>query len=101
MVLYGYIPDITHSGHPHTRFKTHTALGSSGIISDTKIYTPILQVKLKGDVIFHLGSTIILAVSAALLWLGGRSEAQVGVSVHCSPQPVLAPVPRAGPDSDE
>lgn len=40
----------------------------------SEIYPPILQVKLRGDVIFHLGSVIILVVSGALLWLGGRSE---------------------------
>ena len=51
----------------------------------TKIYSPILQVKLRGDVIFHLGSVIILVVSGTLLWLGGRSESSGSVCALHSP----------------
>lgn len=67
----------------------------------TKIYSPILQVKLRGDVIFHLGSVIILVVSGTLLWLGGRSESSGSV---CGPRAYLFLLyPRAAPrpDSDE
>lgn len=71
----------------------------------TKIYAPILQVKLRGDVIFHLGSVIILVVSGTLLWLGGRSESSGSVcalrsqSLHFPLAPCAATAPR--PDSDE
>lgn len=43
-------------------------------IRQARFIPPILRVKLRGDVIFHLGSVIILVVSGALPWLGGRSE---------------------------
>lgn len=56
----------------------------------TKIYSPILLVKLRGDVIFHLGSVIILVVSGTLLWLGGRSEPSGSVSAFWSPQPAFS-----------
>ena len=71
----------------------------------SKIYPPILQVKLRGDVIYHLGSVIILVVSGTLLWLGGRSEPSGSVcalqsqSVHFPPAACVAASPR--PDSDE
>lgn len=51
----------------------------------SEIYPPILQVKLRGDVIFHLGSVIILVVSGALLWLGGRSEPSGSLGAFQSP----------------
>lgn len=43
-------------------------------IRQARFIPPILRVKLRGDVIFHLGSVIILVLSGALPWLGGRSE---------------------------
>lgn len=71
----------------------------------TKIYSPILQVKLRGDVIFHLGSVIILVVSGTLLWLGGRSESSGSACALHSPSLGFAVPPRAAtascPDSDE
>lgn len=71
----------------------------------TKIYSPVLQVKLRGDVIFHLGSVIILVVSGALLWLGGRSESRGSVCAHqshslCFPLATLAAAAPC-PDSHE
>lgn len=41
--------------------------------------------KLRGDVIFHLGSVIILVVSGALLRLGGRSESSGSARALRSP----------------
>lgn len=40
--------------------------------------------KLRGDVIFHLGSVIILVVSGTLLWLGGRSQSSGSVCAFWS-----------------
>lgn len=34
------ITDIVHSGYPHVRLRTHTALDSSGIISDNQDLFP-------------------------------------------------------------
>jgi len=34
------IPDIVLAGYPHIRFRTHTALGSYGIISDNQDLFP-------------------------------------------------------------
>lgn len=48
--------------------------------------------KLRGDVIFHLGSVIILVVSGTLLWLGGRSEPSGSVCALQS-QSVNFPLP--------
>lgn len=58
----------------HIGFRTPTALGPQESYQTTKIYSPILQVKQRGDVIFHLGTVITLVVSGSLLWLVGRSE---------------------------
>jgi len=71
----------------------------------TKIYSPILQVKLRGDVIFHLGSVIILVVSGALLRLGGRSESR-GSACALHSQSRRSPLPHCAatasrPDRDE
>lgn len=74
-------------------------------LQTTKIYSPILQVKLRGDVIFHLGSVIILVVSGTPLGLGGRSAPSGSV---CPLQTqglrflhVLCAAAASGPDNDE
>lgn len=61
-VLFG-VEDLGHAG---------ASVPVENHIGQVKIYSPILQVKQKGDVIFHLGSVIILVVSghsAPLWWL--------------------------------
>lgn len=87
------LPGITHPFiSTQGRFRTPPALDSTTIISDNKSYSPILQVKLKGDVIFHLGSAIILTVNGALLWLGGPIGAEWECLFTASPNAMLSPV---------
>lgn len=64
-------------------------------IRQARFIPPILRVKLRGDVIFHLGSVIILAVSGALPRLGGRSEP--GGSVPARPLPTALHPPTLAP----
>lgn len=68
------VTDTVLSHCAHIRFRTPTALGPQESYQTTKIYSPILLVKQRGDVIFHLGTVIILVVSGSLLWLVGRSR---------------------------
>lgn len=62
------------SHRAHIRFRTPTALGPQESYRTSKIYSPILSVKQRGDVIFHPGTVIILVLSGSLPRLAGRSE---------------------------